>query len=663
MAKSSTSLTEPEDGGALLLIRQHEPWVEELSVQLQFEELITGNGSVLTLPAATADLLGWVGDQRVFLPVQHDDWQQVIGDYSDSLKNSGPKLLAVVATQTTAIDVLLPNLISSSTDADGSIRRTMDGAVRTDLQVVLQQLATTLSSDEAIIASWRDLVKTCEKRNRQVEEVSFRRDTLWAIASVRNLDSGRFGIFRDVDSVLTDVADAVKREQCRAAGTEYHQGIPDWEPSGLEAWQRLPLCEQILIRPPTKADCIVWLRLAPTHLPQYEVNHGDVTFYNASYLSGHVGHPELADNFKVPPMEVLALSEDLPLLRPGEVEWEDDWNMAYARVVLLDTEVHEAEAQARTLIETLKVVNHAEPGTWQLKRGCIKFVDGRRTSFSWGPAEDVKDPYYPQNDRLGRDIERMNRRFSNLTAKSVHALQDAIDLTAALKAASDEGPIATVMAAVRAIEHVNVWTSAGEKHWADFASSYFKKAQARVRMVEFIGYFTRNAVERVPDHRPGAPSIPDLAELRDKLSITSSYGHGAFDVRGAADHVSTLKGIYADHWLNRGLGELETVLASPPAMFARLDELGRRFERHLRRLKRLRNAAIHGGPVSAAGCRSVETFAYNLGHQVLNEAFVALLTGSDVRSHMDNYRQDHYDRYERVRTSGDIDALFVVSEP
>jgi hypothetical protein len=36
------------------------------------------------------------------------------------------------------------------------------------------------------------------------------------------------------------------------------------------------------------------------------------------------------------------------------------------------------------------------------------------------------------------------------------------------------------MAAVRAIEHVSVWTTAGGKHWADFAASYFKKAQARV---------------------------------------------------------------------------------------------------------------------------------------------------------------------------------------
>jgi hypothetical protein len=98
-------------------------------------------------------------------------------------------------------------------------------------------------------------------------------------------------------------------------------------------------------------------------------------------------------------------------------------------------------------------------------------------------------------------------------------------------------------------------------------------------------------------------------------------------------------------------------------MHGRLEERGRRFDRHLRRLKRLRNAAIHGGPVSQATCQSVAVFAHNLGHQCLNEAMRALLTGRDVSSHMDDYRADHIDRYERVRTTGDIDALFVESEP
>jgi hypothetical protein len=148
------------------------------------------------------------------------------------------------------------------------------------------------------------------------------------------------------------------------------------------------------------------------------------------------------------------------------------------------------------------------------------------------------------------------------------------------------------------------------------------------------------------------------------LSHRTSDGHGhtTFHVRAAADHVATLRAIYADHWLARGLGELETFLATPAAMHAGLEEQGRRFDRHPRRLKRLRNAAIHGGPVSQTACRSVAVFADNLGHQCLNEAMSALLTGYDIPSHMDDYRRDHIARFERVRATGDIDGLFVESE-
>jgi len=645
-----------------MLFRQHERWVEELSVQLQLEGPTTASGSILTLPAATLDLQDWMGDQRAFLPMQYDDWQQVIGDYRDSVANSGPKIRALTAPHTAAIDALLPKLMSSSLAADGNRSYSMDAAVRADISVNMQKMDTTLSSDAAIIAAWRDLVSSCERLHRTVEEVSHRRDTLWAIAERRGLDLGRFGVFRDVCAVLTDDATAVRSEQDRAAGVEPEFRMPNWEPSGLETWQRLPLCEQVLTREALRADCVVWLRLAPTHLPQYEVTHGQVTFYNASYLSGHIGHPELPHHFQVAPVEVLTPPDAPPLVPPSEVEWEDNWNMAYARVVLPDTEVHRAEAKARTLVEALKAVNHAAPGTWELMKGCILFINGRRSRFSWGLKEDVEDPYYPQNDWMGRDIDRMSRSASRLDSQSIDTLEEAIGLSTALKAASDESPQATVMAAVRAIEHVNAWTTRGVKNWADFVSDYFKKAQSRVRVTEFIARFTQHALHDRPDNRPGAPHNPELARLNSTLFKPDHYGHTTFHVRGAADHVATLKAIYADHWLARGLTELDGFLATPATMHARLEEHGRRFDRHLRRLKRLRNSAIHGGPVSQTACQSVEVFAYNLGHQCLNEEMRALLTSRDICSHMDGYRADHIDRYERVRTTGDIDALFVESE-
>jgi hypothetical protein len=211
--------------------------VEELSVQLQLDKPITASGSILTLPAATLDLQDWMGDQREFLPVQYDDWQQVIGDYRDSVANSGPKVLAVAASHTAAIDALLPNLISSSVAVDNNPTYTVDVAVRADILSHLQRLDTTLSSDAAIVAAWRDLVSSCQKLHRTVEEVFFRRDTLWAIAVGRGLDVSRFGVFRDVCAVLTDDANAVRSEQDRAGGVEPELRMPDWEPSGLETWR------------------------------------------------------------------------------------------------------------------------------------------------------------------------------------------------------------------------------------------------------------------------------------------------------------------------------------------------------------------------------------------------------------------------------------------
>jgi hypothetical protein len=593
--------------GGLVLIRQHERLVEELDVQLGFKDPITTSGSVMTPSAATMDLRDWMADQRKFLSVQYDDWMQVIGDFRDSLAASGPKLVKVVDATTTQIESLLPELFSPKdpervVSAIGSflqkvmpcwvsnqIARPIDSllqqlvprgaatevtrsyaisdAVRADILRHLARLESELGTEAAIIAAWRDLVSSAEKVKRSVEEVSFRRDTLFAIAQHRNLDVvGSFGVFEGVRQVLTDVADAVQEELDRMAGVEHEPTFPpSWEPSGVPTWKRVQLCEQVLTREPYRGDCIVWLRLAPTSLPQYEVTHGQVTFYNSSYLSAFIGQPELADRFQVPPMEVLTPPppETAPILREGEVEWEDDWNMAYARVVLPGIEVHTAEAKARALVEGLRAVNHATKDTWRLLNGSILFIDGeRRSLFSWGPKEDIPEPYYPQNDWMGRDIGRMLRGNRSLDSQSIHDLQDAIGMSTTLKIAADESPQATVMAAVRAIEHVNAWTTGGVQIWADFVSDYFKKAQSRVRVVQFISYFTKAAIDDVPDRRPGAPAQSELFEIRSKLE-GFEWPHEVFHVRGAADHVVALKRIYADHWLVRGLGELEAILATP----------------------------------------------------------------------------------------------------
>ena len=134
--------------------------------------------------------------------------------------------------------------------------------MRSDISRLLQQLDAELATTAATIAAWCDLVSSAEKVGRKVEEVSFRRDTLYAVAKHRRLDvTGGFGLFATLGSLVTDVADTVLEEEDRATGVDHTPlDLPGlWEPSNVPTWRRRQLCEQVLGREPFRADCIVWL--------------------------------------------------------------------------------------------------------------------------------------------------------------------------------------------------------------------------------------------------------------------------------------------------------------------------------------------------------------------------------------------------------------------
>src|SRR6478752_2618926 len=74
----------------------------------------------------------------------------------------------------------------------------------------VEQLDVELATAEATSAAWRDLVSSAEKVKRKVEEEE------------------------------------------RAAGVDHEPVDPpaSWEPSGVQTWRRLHICEQVLAREP-----------------------------------------------------------------------------------------------------------------------------------------------------------------------------------------------------------------------------------------------------------------------------------------------------------------------------------------------------------------------------------------------------------------------------
>ena len=75
-----------------------------------------------------------------------------------------------------------------------------------------------MAADDAIIAAWHDLADSCQKLNRTVEEVSFRRDALWAhpdlIPSADDLeDPAAFVAREELGDPIAELEKAMKAEE------------------------------------------------------------------------------------------------------------------------------------------------------------------------------------------------------------------------------------------------------------------------------------------------------------------------------------------------------------------------------------------------------------------------------------------------------------------
>jgi hypothetical protein len=99
--------------------------------------------------------------------------------------------------------------------------------------------------------------------------------------------------------------------------------------------------------------------------------------------------------------------------------------------------------------------------------------------------------------------------------------------------------------------------------------------------------------------------------------ITATAGYSTrVDKLKTIGHVCALKRIHADHWLARE--RRERLLAATAVLDATLDLEQRRVNSRVQRLRRTRNAAIHGGTLSEVACATIADFAAYFAHQALN---------------------------------------------
>ncbi|KLO26524.1 hypothetical protein ABW16_19445 [Mycolicibacter heraklionensis] len=249
-----------------------------------------------------------------------------------------------------------------------------------------------------------------------------------------------------------------------------------------------------------------------------------------------------------------------------------------------------------------------------------------------------------------------------ISAEIAEALAPVLRLQTELEDTPLSDAQAVVRAAVRAIEHCNTWATHGTLDWVAFIKEYLLD-------VYTVDAFAHRAVTDVfdaavrylPDHTPGAPAQPDLDAIRRDIT-TDDWSNRIIRSRTVA-HTAALRRIYTDHWLARRLAELDDTLGSAGALAAAFQQEQSRVDARVDRLRRQRNAAIHGGTLSAAACETIALFAQRIARMALNNVVRAIVDNDTVNAHTKARRDEYRQRSDNLKQSGDLEYLFGIPTP
>lgn len=263
---------------------------------------------------------------------------------------------------------------------------------------------------------------------------------------------------------------------------------------------------------------------------------------------------------------------------------------------------------------------------------------------------------------IARDLVDFTAKGRLLTADLANDLQPALRLSTALQATPRADAEATVMAAVRAIEHCNTWIApTNGLRWYTFIDQYLTDGYTLSVFARRVVLDVFAAVQQYrPDHTPGARTPPQLAAIEKDILLAGGGGTRINSPRTVA-HVATLRGIYANHWLARRLAESDDILTSPATISTAFDEERRRVDARVKRLTRSRNAAIHGGTLSEAACSTITDLARVLAQDALNTSIWATVTHQQLEAYAVSRSDEHRQRIANLKSGGDLANLFTLT--
>lgn len=543
-----------------------------------------------------------------------------------------------------SINVLMPSLLDALED---NLRRFADAAAvvlelphpdaaaRHSAKLAGRVLLTVLQSPHVVEAAFDDLLVGLGSADSAGLAVA--RSQMLSL--IEHAGHDRWALSR-LQSVVADDALAVAEVQRAFGDKTRDDSAQPHEAAGLTLEERVSLVRRYISAPPGEGRCVAWMSYTG-RLHTFVQQLGPVTIFDARWA---VPNARTAEGQKFPHRP-----EMIEVLRGLPQDFPRDADVLLVRIDLGRRRRAQAMQHARD-VAALVIGAAAILGDgleWRLEGHEMLVVDGALNESSM---------FDPNADRYGTvwDSERTEIELSEVGAGLAMAVagadivpsSTADAVRSALEAAGADSRSKIVLEA-RVLEMVAA--SAG------MTADELRAALLRLWPGATVGWEVHRSISAVL-HR--------LKERDVVLAIQQWLRGGAFriDLGTAAEHLETLRKAVGEDPNDRWIGDGLALLSDSGRATSRFESADRECRLVAARLRRVRNAIVHGNPVSTPALRSVASLSDWLAKRALRYLVVSQSTGRAIRDQLERDHRHARQVAEHVE-SGDSYAASVLRSP
>jgi hypothetical protein len=606
------------------------------------------------LPLLVGELREWLGDERQWVGAHGDQWVSLLDDLLDSRRRSPAALAAHLDLEAQAWQDLAAGktALAGKRQAHGP-----DPATRRRLQQAAEAIWRRLTDPELLGAIFDDLLAADSFDAARVEG---RR--LWLAIEGQGLNV--VDLMRTLEFTLRDNLHTIRllRDERPEPGDSRRD-------AGVDLESRIALARSALFRPARRVDAVIWLKYTLAPLPGELLELGEaVSIFSAGWIREAIVRgeealpPELGEDAADSHLASLARSRSA-----SETTDEEEIPQALVRVTL--GEVASAEAlglaqETAELLVSLASLQGGDPSLWLLTESYVRYYDGRVAGASFH-AEPVVGLSLEQRQTLRSDpmFEMVNEWAEDLPPHlplQRPDLRRAAQLALWLRHSRATWEPGRIVLCDRVFEQVAGWAGVIDRR--RFAREYLRLPWAlrRVRQ-ELTGCWSELHAEGKMGWGPllegGWEKIAADPEIAYRPLTDGRY---TVDLQGVLRRLDLLLEVADPSYpLHERLGKFRRRTITGGACAAWVNELMKDFDRFAERERRVRNALVHGGPVSDEMAASVLLFVDWLVADALHAAIKGMLGEGDVIDHFLTRRRDYEGAFSRLEAGvSAADALF-----